>query len=146
MPDLPDVTHTMSLIYQEKKDYEKAFTFCFLSAIETRTDSERWEQCASLALILNKHSHAIYCYNRAIKVLDGLKDYKQVLELKMQKIEIYNQRYDYVSILRTVEKMLKFFAAHTNCPEKLEILKMLRKLQYETFFKQGNSLRACEIL
>lgn len=42
--------------------------------------------------------------------------------------------------------MLKFFAVHTNCPEKLEILKMLRKLQYETFFKQGNILRACEIL
>ena len=52
MPDLADVTHTMSLIYEEKRDFDKAFTFCFLSAIETRTDSDKWHQCAKLALAL----------------------------------------------------------------------------------------------
>ena len=76
MPDLADVTHTMSLIYEEKRDYDKAFTFCFLSAIETRTDSDRWQQCARLALTLKNHSHAIYCFNRAIKALDFTTHYE----------------------------------------------------------------------
>lgn len=69
MPDLADITHTMSLIYEEKGNLDKAFTFCFLSAIETRTDSDKWQQCARLALGVNL-SHAIYCFNRAIKALD----------------------------------------------------------------------------
>jgi hypothetical protein len=43
MPELADVTHTMSLIYEEKKDYKKAFTYALLSAIETRTDTEKWQ-------------------------------------------------------------------------------------------------------
>ena len=42
-PDLPDVTHTMSLIYQEKGDLERSFKFAFLSAWDTRTDSEKWQ-------------------------------------------------------------------------------------------------------
>lgn len=42
MPELADITHTMSLIYQEKGDLEKSFMFAFLSANETRTDSEKW--------------------------------------------------------------------------------------------------------
>ena len=42
MPELADITHTMSLIYQEKGDLEKSFMFAFLSASETRTDSEKW--------------------------------------------------------------------------------------------------------
>jgi hypothetical protein len=42
MPDLADVTHTMSLIYIETGDFAKAFTFAFLSAIETRVDSGKW--------------------------------------------------------------------------------------------------------
>ena len=42
MPELADITHTMSLIYKEKGDLEKSFMFAFLSAFETRTDSEKW--------------------------------------------------------------------------------------------------------
>lgn len=83
MPDLADVTHTMSLIYEEKGDLDKAFTFCFLSAIETRTDSEKWQQCARLALGIQNSSHAIYCFNRAIKSLDPISQFKAVFDLKM---------------------------------------------------------------
>jgi len=42
MPELADVTQTMSRIYEEKGDLQKAFNFCFLSATETRKDSEKW--------------------------------------------------------------------------------------------------------
>ena len=146
MPDLADVTHTMSLIYEEKGDLEKAFTFCFLSAIETRTDSDKWQQCARLALGIQNHSHAIYCFNRAIKALDPVSQYKQVFDLKMQKIDVYSQKGDFVSILRTVEKMIAFYKDHLSCPEKKEIEQMLRKIQYETLFRQGNALKACQII
>ena len=54
MPDLADVTHTMSIIYTEMKDYERAFGFGFLSAVETRVDSEKWQNCAKLALTLDR--------------------------------------------------------------------------------------------
>lgn len=70
MPDLADVTHTMSLIYIEMGDFAKAFTFAFLSAIETRVDSGKWQHCARLALRQKHDHHAIYCYNRAVKALD----------------------------------------------------------------------------
>ena len=42
MPENAEVTHTLSLIYQEKGDLAKAFTFGFLSAHETRVDTEKW--------------------------------------------------------------------------------------------------------
>ena len=109
MPDLADVTHTMSLIYQEKNDKARAFTYAFLSAIETRTDSEKLQYCAKIALELNRDSHAIYLYNRAIKALDPKIQYREILALKMQKIDIYMARGEFVSIQRSVDKMIKFF-------------------------------------
>jgi cytochrome c-type biogenesis protein CcmH/NrfG len=83
MPELADVTHTMSLIYEEKQDHKKAFTYALLSAIETRTDTEKWQQCARIALSLGRYSHAIYSYNRAIKALEPKTQYREILALKM---------------------------------------------------------------
>jgi len=71
MPDLADVTHTMSLIYTELGQKDKAFTYAFLSAIETRVDTEKWQQCAEIALDLGRVSHAVYLLNRAAKALDA---------------------------------------------------------------------------
>ena len=69
-PDLADMTHTMSLIYEEMNDIDRAFTFCFLSAVEIRTDSDRWRKCAELAIRINHLNPAIYCLNRAFKALN----------------------------------------------------------------------------
>lgn len=55
MPDLPEITQTMSLIYAEKEDYERSFQFAFISAFETRNDSEKWKSCAHLALKLKNY-------------------------------------------------------------------------------------------
>ena len=41
-PDLADCYDSLSLIYQEMGDMEKSFGFAYLSATETRTDSEKW--------------------------------------------------------------------------------------------------------
>ena len=90
MPELAEVTHTMSLIYEEKGDLTKAFTFAFLSAIETRTDTEKWKQCAELATKVGHFNQAIYCYNRAVKSLNPEKDLSAILDLKMEKIRLYN--------------------------------------------------------
>jgi hypothetical protein len=89
MPELAEVTHTMSLIYEEKGDFQKAFTFGFLSAIETRTDTEKWKQCAILAVKLGHLNQAIYCYNRSVKTLNPEKDYLTILDIKMEKINLY---------------------------------------------------------
>jgi len=47
---------------------------------------------------LNRDSHAIYLYNRAIKALDPKIQYREILALKMQKIDIYMARGEFVSI------------------------------------------------
>jgi len=70
------------------------------------------------------------------------------LQLKLQKIEIYKSKADYISILRTIDKMLTFFNKLKSCPEdeKLRIVQMLHRIQYETLFRQGNPFKACQIL
>jgi len=75
MPELADVTHTMALIYEEKGDLERSFTYGFLSALESRTDFEKWHQCANLATKLARRETAIYCFNRAVKALNKEKDF-----------------------------------------------------------------------
>ena len=107
MPDLAEVTHTMSLIYEEKGDLQKAFTFGFLSAIETRTDTDKWKQCAYSAVKIGHFNQAIYCYNRAVKSLNPEKDFLAILNIKMEKIDLYFQKGDFCSITRTVEKQIK---------------------------------------
>ena len=109
MPELADITHTMSQIYQEKGDLEKAFMFAFLSANETRTDSEKWLQCADLSIKLDNYKNAIYCYNRAAKALNEDTQFFEILEIKMQKIGLYMKKRDYISITRTVDKQIKLF-------------------------------------
>ena len=52
MPDLPDVTHTLSMIYNTKGDLEKSFLYALVSANDTRTDSDKWKQCAEISLEL----------------------------------------------------------------------------------------------
>lgn len=71
MPELAEVTHTMSLIYEEKGDLTKAFTYAFLSAYDARKDTGKWKQCALLCCRLGNLNQAIYCYNRAWKSLDA---------------------------------------------------------------------------
>jgi tetratricopeptide (TPR) repeat protein len=83
MPDLADVTYIMSLIYSEKKDYEKAFMYAWMSAIETRTDSSKWQNCARIATLMGRYSHAIYLLNRAVKALDSKTQYREIVRLKM---------------------------------------------------------------
>ena len=91
MPEEADTTHTMSLIYQEKGDLEKAFMFALISAYETRTDSEKWLQCADLSIKLENHKNAIYCYNRAAKALNEKTQYMEILRIKMAKIDLYKK-------------------------------------------------------
>ena len=42
--------------------------------------------------------------------------------------------------------MIAFFKAHEHCAEKNEIENVLHKIQYETLFRQGNALKACQII
>ena len=109
MPELADITHTMSLIYQEKGDLDKAFMFALISAYETRTDSEKWLQCADLSIKLDNYKNAIYCFNRAAKALNEKTQYMEILRIKMAKIDLYKKQRDYVSITRTIDKQIKFF-------------------------------------
>ena len=50
MPSLADVTHTMSLIYTELRDYEKAYTYAQMSALSAQKDTEKWQHCAQIAM------------------------------------------------------------------------------------------------
>ena len=145
MPDA-DVTHTMSLIYQEKGDLERGFLFAFLSAKDTRTDHEKWQQCAHIAIKLEKYNCAIYCFNRAWKLLSKETQYMEILEIKLQRIDIYMKTKDYTSIIRTIDKQLivleKRMAQMNN--EKVGVqdendirqaIKHITEIKYKTLFE-----------
>jgi hypothetical protein len=52
-------------------------------------------------------------------------------------------RQDYVSILRTVEKMISFYQLLEECNDANQIVLSLKRLQYETVYKQANYFKAC---
>jgi hypothetical protein len=57
------------------------------SAHESRKDSEKWYQCAKIALkIGGKLDKVQYCYNRATKALHPINDIHRILELKLEKL------------------------------------------------------------
>ena len=109
MPELADITHTMSLIYREKGDLKKAFMFALLSAVETRTDHEKWLECAELSQKLDNFGEAIYCLNRAAKSLSEETEYLQILDIKLQKVDLYMSKRDFTSIVRMLAKQIKRF-------------------------------------
>jgi hypothetical protein len=46
MPQLAEVTQSLSEIYREKGDMHKSLAFALLSATETKKDSNKWHLCA----------------------------------------------------------------------------------------------------
>lgn len=55
----------MGLIYEERRDYEKAASFYFLSAQLTKNDGDLWLKIAYMYKDLANYKDAIYCLNRA---------------------------------------------------------------------------------
>jgi len=145
MPELAEVTHTLSTIYEEKGDLAKAFKFAFLSAIETRTDTHKWRQCAVLAVNLGQVNQAIYCYNRAVKSLDQ-SETQAILEIKLEKVRLYFAKGDFHSIARTVEKQLKLLDGVKLDREASESLTRLRQVQHQAYFKLNQLEKALDVL
>ena len=88
MPQLADVTQTLSNIYQEKGDLNRSLMFAHLSALEAKKDSHKWHLCSQIALkIEGKTDKAIYYYNRAVKALHPVKDIYRIMEIKLEKLQ-----------------------------------------------------------
>ena len=83
MPDLPDVTHSLSMIYNKKGELEKSLLYALVSAKDTRTDSDKWQQCAQISLEIQNYDIAKYCYNRAWKLLNKDTEFLEILDIKL---------------------------------------------------------------
>ena len=107
--DYTDGYDLLSMIYKEKGDLQKSFGFAYLSATETRTDSAKWMHCADLAIKLENFKFAMMSFNRAARALNPDTQYLEILQIKRQKIALYRQKNDNVSIRRTIEKQIQRF-------------------------------------
>jgi len=69
------------------------------SAAESRKDSNKWYQCAQIALKIGNIDQVQYCYNRATKALHPVNDIHRILELKLEKLQnVYYPKKDWHSI------------------------------------------------
>jgi general transcription factor 3C polypeptide 3 (transcription factor C subunit 4) len=65
-PGIPDPYHVLALIYEERKEHEKAVNFFMLAAQVTQHDSDLWAKVAHMHKELGHYKEAIYCYSRAL--------------------------------------------------------------------------------
>jgi general transcription factor 3C polypeptide 3 (transcription factor C subunit 4) len=65
-PGISDPYHVLALIYEEKKEHEKAVNFFMLAAQVTQHDSDLWAKVAHMHKELGHYKEAIYCYSRAL--------------------------------------------------------------------------------
>ena len=138
MPALADVTHQLAMCHLELGNLEKALIYAKISATESRTDSDKWQQCADIALRLNQVVLAKKLLNRAVGSLNP-SQHQEILQLKMRKFEIYRQQQDYGQIHRSIAKLINYYESLTTLEpsQKEPVFKMLKKIKYETFYKQG---------
>lgn len=67
-PTSPEPFQTLSLIYEEQRQFEKAYQYSLISAYLNPSDGENWIKVAEMAIELKNYSQAITCYNKAIKI------------------------------------------------------------------------------
>lgn len=65
-PGIPDPYHVLALIYEERKEHEKAVNFFMLAAQITQHDSDLWAKVANMYKELSHYKEAIYCYSRCL--------------------------------------------------------------------------------
>ena len=65
-PGISDSYHVLALIYEEKKEHEKAVNFFTLAAQITQHDSELWAKVAHMHKELGHYKEAVYCYSRSL--------------------------------------------------------------------------------
>lgn len=65
-PGISDSYHVLALIYEERKEHEKAVSFFHLAAQITQHDSDLWAKVAHMHKDLCHYKEAIYCYSRSL--------------------------------------------------------------------------------
>jgi general transcription factor 3C polypeptide 3 (transcription factor C subunit 4) len=71
------------LIFEEKREFEKAYQYNLISAYLNPSDGENWIRVAEMAIELKNYHQAIICYNKAIKI------YPKNLSLHQDRCKLY---------------------------------------------------------
>ena len=84
-PTAPEPFQTLGMIYEEKRDFEKAYQYNLISAYLSPTDGEHWIRVAELAIEQKQFNQAITCYSKAIKI------YPDSLSLYVERSKLYQR-------------------------------------------------------
>jgi tetratricopeptide (TPR) repeat protein len=71
VPSVADPYHTLGLVYEEMDNRRKALDCYLIAAYLTGRDAETWKRVATMSHQQGLHEQAIYCINRALRLVPG---------------------------------------------------------------------------
>ena len=127
-PSSPEPFQTLSLIYEEKRQFEKAYQYSLISAYLNPSDGENWIKVAEMAIELKNYAQAITCYNKAIKI------YPKNLSLHQDRCKLYKLIDDKKKALDSFEALYTLIAKEpeiqSNQELALQVAKEIAMLHY----------------
>ena len=91
-PDLPEVFHLLSLIFEAQNKKGKSLSMLMLFAQVNKNDKELWLRCADLNEKYNNFNQASYCYSRILRIC---RDYKESEEYYIKRAMLKENLKDY---------------------------------------------------
>ena len=139
-PRSPEPFQTLSLIYEEKREFEKAYQYNLISAYLNPSDGDNWIKVAEMAIELKNYSQAITCYNKAIKIYpknlsfhqDRCKLYK-LIDDKKKALDAYETLYDLITkepetvqnqemALQTAKEIAMLYYFNKNIEQSIKVM------------------------
>lgn len=120
-PTSPEPFQTLSLIYEEKRQFEKAYQYNLISAYLNPSDGDNWIKVAEMAIELKNYSQAITCYNKAIKI------YPNNLSLYQDRCKLYKLIDDKKKALDAYEVLYSLIIKEPETPQNQELALQVAK-------------------
>lgn len=131
-PTSPEPFQTLSLIYEEKRQFEKAYQYSLISAYLNPSDGDNWIKVAEMAIELKNYSQAIICYNKAIKI------YPKNLSLYQDRCKLYKLIDDKKRALDAYETLYNLISKEPETPQNQEMaLQTAKEIAMLHYFNQN---------
>eukprot|EP00794_Sanderia_malayensis_P008278 gene8278-9162_t len=123
-PHNPHAFKTLSLIYEEKGDAEKALQFALISAFIGCGDALEWRDLAQRCLQAGNRKQALLCYSRGCKISQ-----KNVV-LQWERAALYFENKDYKKALDCYQSVLKIISDH-DIKQSMDMAKEMAHIQHD---------------
>ena len=139
-PTSPEPFQTLSLIYEEQREFEKAYQYSLISAYLNPSDGENWIKVAEMAIELKNYQQAITCYNKAIKI------YPKNLLLHQDRCKLYKLIGDKKKALDSFETLYSLVVKEPETTQNQELaLQVAKEIAILHYFNK-NTEEAIRVL